>query len=238
MDQDPGFSSIDLLASYCYPFAKRQRGRFLMIIEDFRCPVCGGPTRAQELPKRFWRERQVHYFCQDDRCGTILTQLYDEKSQSYSNLLYFADTKQVKSRVWGTYGCRNLTAEQWKTLIEGGTIKEAANMSFGGTIPGSGPLGVGLESGSITTTRGDFGTLISYGKFLKGFGAVLVILAVIVFFIGLAYPQVGFIVAIAGAIAFGVTGIGSMAPGEAIYCFVSIERNTRTTAELIKQLIK
>lgn len=205
-------------------------------IEDFRCPICGGPTSREEKKKTIFSAQEAVFHCLDSKCRTELTQSYDEKSISYSNLLYLADTKRIKSPVWSAYANRKFAPEQWKIIMEGGTITDT-NQNFGRTVSVSGPSGEGVELGSTTPVHPEFGTLLGYVVVLKGFGAFLVFLAIIVFFVGMGAPQVGLITGIAGGIALGVTGIGFMASGEAVSCFVSIERNTRVISELLKQLL-
>lgn len=92
---------------------------------------------------------------------------------------------------------------------------------------------------SQTTVENDvdsyhFKALLGYGKFISGLGWVTVILGVIGIFAGLGSGKAGIVVA--SAAFFGVlAGIGLVASGQLISCFVAIEKNTRTTYELLKQ---
>lgn len=80
-----------------------------------------------------------------------------------------------------------------------------------------------------------FKTLLGYGKFISGLGWIVIIIGIIAIIGGFASgSEVGVGVAV-GSLIFIILGIGMVASGQLISCFVSIERNTRATYELLKQ---
>ena len=86
----------------------------------------------------------------------------------------------------------------------------------------------------------DFKTLLGCGKFISGFGWVIVVLGIVGMFgifggvIGAEELGCSIIGAIAAGMLSVIMGIGIVAIGQLITCFVSIERNTRLTYEGIK----
>ena len=89
------------------------------------------------------------------------------------------------------------------------------------------------ESTSIANYK--FKTLLDYGKFISGLGWVVIIIGIIAIIVGFANgSEVGVGIAI-GSIIFIILGIVMVASGQLISCFVSIEKNTRATYELLKQ---
>jgi len=80
-----------------------------------------------------------------------------------------------------------------------------------------------------------FKTLLSYGKFISGFGWFIGILGAIAIIGGLmSGEEAGFGIAL-GALLLVVIGIMMVVSGQLISCFVSIEKNTRTTYELLQR---
>ena len=80
-----------------------------------------------------------------------------------------------------------------------------------------------------------FKTLLGYGKFISGFGWLVVILSVLAIIIGLASGGEEAFTVAGGAIFVIILGIGMVISGQVISCFVSIEKNTRATYELLKE---
>lgn len=89
------------------------------------------------------------------------------------------------------------------------------------------------ESILLTTTR--FKTLLGIGKFIAGYGWLIVIGGIVALILGVAKldEPIGIPSLIWGFSAIGL-GIFSVAFGQSIECFVSIEKNTRETTELLK----
>lgn len=86
-----------------------------------------------------------------------------------------------------------------------------------------------------TSTSYQFKTLLGYGKFISVIGWIVIIIGIIAIIGGFASgSEVGVGVA-GGSLIFIILGIGMVASGQLISCFVSIERNTRATYELLKQ---
>jgi len=98
-----------------------------------------------------------------------------------------------------------------------------------------GKLGVNLkvrypEGGEAFESR----TLLGYGKLISGIGWIVIVLAVLAVFGGLVTGQTIVVVAVGGVIT-AIIGISLVASGQAISCLVSIERNTRTTYEILRE---
>jgi len=82
-----------------------------------------------------------------------------------------------------------------------------------------------------------FKALLSYGKISSAIGWIIVIIGVIVFFVGFAnleFDGALGISAILGGIFISILGIGMVIGGQLVSCFVSIEKNTRSTYEILK----
>ncbi|MDP2930258.1 MAG: heavy metal-binding domain-containing protein [bacterium] len=95
-----------------------------MIIEDFKCPICGGPTAHEEQKKRLPRRKTIIYTCIDRECRTELSQDYDEKSEKYENVIYLFKTYSKSNDVWRRYHHSMLTPEQWGRISKGERIPE------------------------------------------------------------------------------------------------------------------
>lgn len=84
-----------------------------------------------------------------------------------------------------------------------------------------------------------FKTLLRLGEFISALGLILVVAAIIAIIAGLIAGLAGGEeggYAIAGSSVLGiVSGIIMVVLGQLVSCFVAIEKNTRTTYELIKQ---
>ncbi|MBI3697301.1 MAG: hypothetical protein HY238_21000 [Acidobacteria bacterium] len=87
-----------------------------------------------------------------------------------------------------------------------------------------------------------FRTLLGHGKLISGFGWAAVAFGALLGLPGLftflgdrSDRAVGGLLMIGGTI-LGVYGLGMVIAGQMISCFVSIERNTRVTFEVISQL--
>lgn len=80
-----------------------------------------------------------------------------------------------------------------------------------------------------------FSTLLGFGKFISGFGSIIIVLGIVGILGGLISGEdfLGYSIASAGAILV-LIGIGMTVNGQLISCFVSIERNTRMTYEMLK----
>ena len=79
-----------------------------------------------------------------------------------------------------------------------------------------------------------FKTLLGYGKFISGLGWFIVFLGIIAIIAGIASRQTtGFAAAIGGVIT-ALMGISFIVSGQVVSCFVSIEKNTRETYEILK----
>lgn len=80
-----------------------------------------------------------------------------------------------------------------------------------------------------------FKTLLGYGKLISGLGWAVVILGIITIIAGLSKAEDAWdIVAIRNIIII-ILGFGMAISGQVISCFVSIERNTRATYEILKK---
>lgn len=89
----------------------------------------------------------------------------------------------------------------------------------------------------ITNTKAiyQFNTLLGYGKFISGLGWLVIAIGIIAIIGGFASgSEVGVGISV-GSLIFIILGIGMVASGQLISCFVSIEKNTRATYELLKQ---
>lgn len=202
-----------------------------MTLGDLKCPICGGPLDRTEKKKGFLQSRMIYHSCSDETCGTLLFQVYDENTQVYGKII-LNDTKKIKNPVWMKYGGVALTANQWAQAANG---QEPTKDEPSQSPTVSSRVTFGQDQTAITRTN--FGVLLGYGSLQRGLGWFLVVLAFIVGVIGLAVHEVGAIVGIAGAIILGIAGIGFVVSGEAISCFVSIDRNTKVSAELLERLL-
>jgi hypothetical protein len=117
-----------------------------------------------------------------------------------------------------------LTHEQW------------GKVANGETIPGFEPSA--KEPDSIPTIQASpgFRKLLRYGRFLTGCGWVLIVFAAIILVGGLLRTKNGVFTGVTGAIAFAINGMLFVVAGQVISCFVLIEKNTRETNELLRQL--
>jgi len=92
-----------------------------------------------------------------------------------------------------------------------------------------------------TTIDTRFKTLLGYGKFLSSVGWFIIIIGIIAIFGGIVSgaegDEIGFGIAM-GAVVVIILGIGMVASGQLISCFVAIEKNTRSTYELIQKAQK
>jgi hypothetical protein len=98
------------------------------------------------------------------------------------------------------------------------------------------PAGESLSSGIYRGTS-EFATLSAYGQFLSGFGWLVVSLGAFAVILGLSSRNLGMTVFLGGVFAI-VLGVGLVVNGQVVSCFVSIERNTRASADLLKSLVK
>jgi cytochrome c biogenesis protein CcdA len=90
------------------------------------------------------------------------------------------------------------------------------------------------ESISQAPTR--FNTLLGIGKFIAGFGWLVVIVGIVALIFGISKLDESMgITSLIGGFSFIVLGIVSVAYGQLIECFVSIEKNTKETNELLKE---
>ena len=93
----------------------------------------------------------------------------------------------------------------------------------------------GHNNSESDTVNFHYRTLLAYGKFISGFGWLVVLLGVIGLIVGIASGRnEGLILSGGGFIAM-LMGIGLIISGQLTSCFVSIERNTRQTYELLRQ---
>lgn len=91
------------------------------------------------------------------------------------------------------------------------------------------------SSTSTISSSYQFKTLLGYGKFISGFGWFVVLIGIISIIGGLASGnEAGFGIA-GGALVLIILGISMVISGQVISCFVSIEKNTRATYELLKE---
>ncbi len=82
--------------------------------------------------------------------------------------------------------------------------------------------------------KSHFKTLLAYGNFTSGFGWVIIFLGIIGIIGGLASGKdIGFGIAVGGIFII-LSGLSMIILGQLISCFVSIERNTRVTYELLQ----
>ncbi len=80
-----------------------------------------------------------------------------------------------------------------------------------------------------------FKTLLGLGKFISGLGWIVAAVAIIAIIAGLASgEEEGYVIA-GGSVLGIISGIIMVVLGQLVSCFVAIEKNTRTTCELIKQ---
>jgi hypothetical protein len=193
----------------------------------FNCPLCGGPIKSEEKSGTLSRGKEIWYFCQNKECNTTLYQCYDKKKSCYADGIYLNDTNRsgTKNRIWGLYWGKALTAGQWKKVSDGESL-------------GLEPSPQEDEQGSETNASPGFRTLLGYGQLMAGCGWFLVILAALVVVIALAGGGIGLFAGIASSVALVIAGISFVVSGQIISCFVSIERNTRESSALLKQLKK
>lgn len=82
-----------------------------MLIEGFRCPICGGPTLVREN-----KSAEIVYSCRNDECDTVLFQDYIYEAKEYSDCLYICATKKIEDVVWELLRDARLTPSQWETV--------------------------------------------------------------------------------------------------------------------------
>lgn len=84
---------------------------------SFNCPICGGPLEADE--KRSIWGREIRYRCKNEKCKTVLSQVYDKSKSEYWDKIQLADTDLVKTEKWHNYGLQYHTAQEWQSISEG-----------------------------------------------------------------------------------------------------------------------
>ena len=92
----------------------------------------------------------------------------------------------------------------------------------------------GGEKNRAVEVADKFVTLQGYGKFISGFGWLVIAIGIVILAVGTSAFGLA-IGVISGAIAI-LAGISYVAFGQIISCFVSIEKNTRNTYELLRQM--
>ncbi len=80
-----------------------------------------------------------------------------------------------------------------------------------------------------------FVTLLGYGKFISGAGWFMIVCAALIFLAGVASSDdTKIMFMIIGSFILASTGLIFVVSGQVISCFVSIEKNTRATSEMLK----
>lgn len=124
------------------------------------------------------------------------------------------------------------SSEEWAPIKTQMSLleREASNTSNNER----GELSVPSSKGSPAEADNHFKTLSGYGMFLSGFGWFVIVLGIVMVIalsnkLGLG----GSIILCAVSV---LSGIGFVVSGQVVSCFVAIEKNTRTTNELLKNL--
>ena len=135
----------------------------------------------------------------------------------------------------------------------GGDVKEQAERLYFSYIE---PEREGSETKAIAAARPElrqeyerasqadrrFGTLRGYSNLVAGIGWVVVILGVVLAVVGVGVADTlgptGVVAGVAAGIVIVVMGIGLVASGQVITCFVAIEENTRATYDLLQRRSK
>ena len=104
-----------------------------------------------------------------------------------------------------------------------------------GFTPKNQPKEQAVSSTTSISTSYQFKTLLGYGKFISGFGWVVVLIGIISIIGGLASGSEASFGIAGGALVLIILGISMVISGQVISCFVSIEKNTRATYELLKE---
>jgi hypothetical protein len=87
----------------------------------------------------------------------------------------------------------------------------------------------------VASSGYEFKTLLGYGKFISGVGWIVIILGVIGILAGISIgDDEGWLIA-GGALFTALAGLGLVVSGQLVSCFVSIEKNTRVTNEILQQ---
>ena len=100
-----------------------------------------------------------------------------------------------------------------------------------------GKLGITLKTPDEETIASsfDFKTLLGFGKFISGCGWIVLIFGVLAILVGIGSGEdEGFLLA-GGALLAVLMGLGMVAFGQLISCFVAIEKNTRGAYKILKQ---
>jgi len=95
-----------------------------MIIEDFKCPICGGPTAHKEQKKTFFKGKKILYSCINPKCRTKLSHDYDEKIKQFMDGIWLYETKCKNSEVWNLYRYKRFNPEQWERILKGERIAD------------------------------------------------------------------------------------------------------------------
>jgi uncharacterized protein YbjQ (UPF0145 family) len=96
----------------------------MMITEDFKCPICGGPTAHEERENSQPKSKTILYSCINPECGTKLSHDYDEKTKKYRDGLWLYETKNERSDIWIKYGYQMRTPEEWDRVLKGESLPE------------------------------------------------------------------------------------------------------------------
>jgi hypothetical protein len=103
------------------------------------------------------------------------------------------------------------------------------------TVDGKTTSVVGSVDTSSSTS--DYSTLLTLGKLNSGLGWVVVVVGIVMFVVGL-FSGFGFLVFSLPGIGVSILGIGVVAFGQVISCFVDTERHTRDSSETLKQILE
>ena len=90
-----------------------------------------------------------------------------------------------------------------------------------------------IEADQSGDAEFEFKTLLGFGKLISGLGWILVIIGAFVSLTGFTNSGMESLFFILGGLVVAIMGLFMVANGQLISCFVSIERNTRQTSNLL-----
>lgn len=161
--------------------------------------------------------------------------LKGDRIESYDNLLIGSDVELFLKMTSSTGGREKIPIKISRFGLELPMHVKGGKLGIKVTAGGSSSR---ATMGSVARADdNEFMTLSGYGKFISGFGWLVVVLGAFAVVLGLGTRNFGIVGIVSGALAI-IMGIGLVANGQLISCFVSIERNTKAAAALLESINK
>ena len=191
---------------------------------------------VREYPKKFEKRCNGKYYEFDsDKKDDYIELLNNMKDEELIDIIenrsseYPMEVLTITTSIVDKYG----GIKQLKENIEKAQKEETPSLKKDEKIQSRGESVVGAKE--VSTASYEFKTLLGYGKLVSGLGWVVVLLGLFGIIAGLGSGHNGGFLLAGGAFIACLIGLGMVAAGQLISCFVSIEKNTRTTYEILNR---